>query len=139
MREFRLRWWRAVGLLAALGLGDAATAEEPVPASASVAGARMRVAIDPETGEFTSEPAPVDADGATTNSLGPQLDEAADLVEEKNPAGGYTVNLRRRFGGVARAAVAPAGVEVECHADENGHPHAAPAALRADAGAPVED
>jgi hypothetical protein len=140
-----------VALLAALALGDTALAEDsarraaPVDREASAAapagGARMRVAIDPETGEFTAEPAPATdpAEGAATHSLQRGSEEVDDLVEEENPAGGFTVHLRRRFGGVARAVAAPSGLEVECDAGESGKPHGAPTESHPAPRAPVQD
>ena len=127
MGYLKSRCMLAGALFIALGLTSVAAAGEDSAQedSRAIPDTRMRVAIDPETGEFISppEPAPVPDDGAATQSLQRGAEGVDDLVEEVNPAGGYTVHLRRRFGGVARAQAAPAGVDVECEAGESPDHH----------------
>ncbi len=116
------RWEAAIALAVLLAIYagvDDANAEEP---TANPPAAGMRVYIDPESGDFTappneqSEPAPAAGGDALQRSR-----STDDLVVEANPAGGYTVNLKRRFGGVVRATVADSGTEVECEsADASG-------------------
>lgn len=99
-----------------------------------VAGSGMRVAIDPETGEFVAAPAPLpfDGAGAATQGFG-AVAPNDDLVEEVNPTGGYTIHLQRRYGGVARARVLPSGVEIACDAGESpDHKHWMARELRSD-------
>jgi hypothetical protein len=105
--------WAAVAVAVALAGGTALADDQDVAGAAAAGG--MRVHIDPETGEFGS--APPETAGATTSAQ--RARAADDLVEEVNPAGGYSVDLKRRFGGVARAVTVANGVEVEC---ENGTP-----------------
>ncbi len=107
-------WLRmAVPAMVGLALGtaqpvgaDAAPASEP-------AAAGMRIYIDPETGERTQR-----APEAPQAESQARLRSVDGLVEKKNPAGGYTVNLQRRFRGVSRAGLDGAVAEVECETDE---------------------
>ncbi len=106
----------ALGVLAAVFcVVECASADERDAqgvSAAAPASPGMRVFIDPETGEFGEAPAEPDSDAARLQRV-PVVD---DLVEEANPAGGYTIHLKRRFGGVARATVDADGLEVECEA-----------------------
>ncbi len=80
----------------------------------AVPAAGMRVHIDPDTGERRSAPSGTEQPAAMFTGSVP----TADLVEEVNPAGGFTVDLQRRFGGVARASVGSDGkVAVDCETD----------------------
>jgi len=91
-------------------------AESPGEAiAAPVAG--MRVYVDPETGEFTTPPPPPAPPPAAATSEAPAALRARQvdgLVEEANPDGGYTINLKRRFFGEVQARVAGGTLEVEC-------------------------
>jgi hypothetical protein len=98
----------------ALAVASAAWADDKDVAAPPAAGG-MRVYIDPETGEFGAPPP--ETTGAATSAQ--RARPTDDLVEEANPAGGYSVDLKRRFGGVARAVAGANGVEVEC---EDGTP-----------------
>lgn len=104
----------AVVMAVALTVASTATADDKDVAAVPAAG-EMRVHIDPETGEFGA--APPETTGATTSAQRARTTD--DLVEQVNPAGGYSVDLKRRFGGVARAVAGANGVEIEC---ENGSP-----------------
>lgn len=77
---------------------------------------RMRVYVDPETGEITAPPPGAAAQQPPASLQGQVADD--EFVEEVNPAGGYSVDLQRRFGGVARAVAAPqpGAAVVECEA-----------------------
>ena len=80
---------------------------------------KMRVSIDPETGEFRPAPPPEEIpDGANEDPALQRARNVDDLVEEVNPAGGYTIDLKRRFGGVSKATVGATKTDphVECEA-----------------------
>ena len=104
-----------VGALLAL-IAATESAGDGTETVAPPAPAGMRVYIDPETGELAAPP-PGRRDAQAPAVL-QGLPADQELVEQVNPAGGYTIDLERRFGGFARAVAAPAGVEVECEAGE---------------------
>lgn len=105
----------SAALVAVLGVGAAGAGEDEVRSRG------LRVAIDPDSGEFVAAPAPLPFDGGGAAQRLDDADRTDDLIEEVNPAGGYTIHLRRRFGGVARAQVTSAGVSVECDAGDAAH------------------
>ena len=94
--------------------------------SAPVAG--MKVYIDPETGERTSPPR------ASAISRDAQLSGTTvageELIEEVNPAGGYTIDLKRRFGASSHARSVNGAVEVECESGKMGDSISGKAALK---------
>ncbi len=87
---------------------DGTLSDRPTTASG------MRVFVDPESGEIISKPLEVESPGARLSGFS---DDEVELVEEVNPAGGYTIDLGRRFGAAARARATAEGVEVECTTD----------------------
>ena len=108
------RWGTAVviGALAAIfACVGAANAED---AAAEPVAAGMRVYIDPETGDFGAAPEAEPQEAPATEDALQRSRSTDDLVVEVNPAGGYTVDLKRRFGGVVRATAGERGTDVEC-------------------------
>ncbi len=103
----------ATALVVLIAAAPCAVAEEEREGSSKViapASGGMRVYIDPETGDFGAAPQGVDEAAPLLQRARP----AQELVEEVNPAGGYTVHLQRRFGGVVRATAGSDGTEIEC-------------------------
>lgn len=103
----------AIGVLWGLSGVGARADGTAAPASGEQ---RMRVYIDPETGRFGAPP-PGESAGQPPAAL-QGLAAEHELVERVNPAGGYSIDLERRFGGVARVVSVPGGIEAECEAGE---------------------
>ncbi len=104
------------GAIGALMLLSAACAWGDDAADTAGQAGRMRVYVDPETGELTAPPPQAEVSQPPAYLQGQVADD--DLVEEVNPAGGYSIDLQRRFGGVVRAEAAPqpGAPVVECEA-----------------------
>ncbi len=110
---FLLGCWLARGNPAVAGDASVAGAGRGGDTRDAIAApaAGMRVYVDPDTGELATPPPPAATSEAPPAQRARQVD---DLVEEANPDGGYTINLRRRFFGEAQARVAAGALEVEC-------------------------
>jgi hypothetical protein len=75
----------------------------------------MRIYVDPETGKFGSPPAGESIVAEPRDALRLPAEEELVEVRGTTSGGGYTVDLKRRFGGSMNARTAAGGqIVTEC-------------------------